>query len=99
MIAILDVVTGAERVLEATSAVMKDMADRVTDRDAFRTSSTRTCHDYAYEGWSWTHDGRSIVVLERHGTRQFLVDIETGQITELPWEVDGAISWQRVRDR
>ena len=99
MIAILDVVTGAERVLEATSAVMKDMADRVTDPAAFRTSSTRTYHDYAYEGWSWTPDGRSIVVLERHGTRPFLVDIETGLTTELPWEVDGAISWQRVRDR
>jgi hypothetical protein len=96
VIAILDVETGAERVLEATSAVVKDMANRATDPDAFRTYSVRTEHRYAYEGWSWTPDGRSIVVLERHGTRPFVVDIETGQVTELPWEIDGEPSWQRV---
>ena len=96
VIAVLDVETGSERVLEATSAVEKDMADPATDPDAFRTASIRTGHRYAYEGWSWTPDGRGIVVLERHGTRPFFVDIETGQVTELPWEIDGAPSWQRV---
>jgi dipeptidyl aminopeptidase/acylaminoacyl peptidase len=96
VIAILDLETGAERVLEATYADLKDMASITTDPDAFRTYSIRTHHAYAYEGWSWTPDGRSIVVLERHGTRPLFVDIETGQVTELPWEVDGAISWQRV---
>jgi len=96
VIAVLDVETGSERVLEAASAVEKDMADPATDPDAFRTASIRTGHGYAYEGWSWTPDGRGIVVLERHGTRPFFVDIETGQVTELPWEIDGAPSWQRV---
>jgi Tol biopolymer transport system component len=96
VIAILDLETGAERVLEATSAVEKPMADRATDPEAFRTDSIRTWHRYAYEGWSWTPDGRSIMVLERHGTRPMVVDIETGQVSELPWEVDGAPSWQRV---
>ena len=96
VIAVLDVETGSERVLEAASAVEKDMADPATDPDAFRTASIRTGHRYAYEGWSWTPDGRGIVVLERHGTRPFFVDIETGQVTELPWEIDGAPSWQRV---
>ena len=96
VIAILDIETGAERVLEATFAVEKDMANRATDPDAFRTNSVRTYHRYAYEGWSWSPDGRSILVLERHGTRPFFVDIETGQVTELPWEVDGAASWQPV---
>jgi hypothetical protein len=91
---ILDIETGAERVLETTFAVEKDMANLATD--AFRTSSVRTYHRYAYEGWSWSPDGRSILVLERHGTRPFFVDIETGQVTELPWEVDGAASWQPV---
>jgi WD40 repeat protein len=96
VIAILDVNSGAERVLDATAAVEKDMANRATDPDAFRTYSIRTEHRYAYEGWSWTPDGRSIVVLERHGTRPFFVDIETGHATELPWEADSALSWQRV---
>ena len=94
--AILDIRTGAERVLQATFAVTKDMANRATDPEAFRTSSIRTYHRYAYEGWSWSPDGRSILVLERHGTRPFFVDIETGQATELPWEIDGAASWQPV---
>jgi Tol biopolymer transport system component len=96
VIGILDIETGAEGVLEAASAVVKDMANRETDPDAFRTYSIRTEHRYAYEGWSWTPDGRSIVVLERHGTRPFSVDIETGHVTELPWEADSAPSWQRV---
>ena len=96
VIAILDLETGAERVLEATYADLKDMASTTTDPDAFRTYSIRTHHAYAYEGWSWTPDGRSILVLERHGTRPLLVDIETGHVTELPWEVDGAPSWQRL---
>ena len=72
------------------------MANRATDPEAFRTYSIRTYHRYAYEGWSWTPDGRSIVVLERHGTRPMVVDIETGQATELPWTSDSALSWQRV---
>jgi Tol biopolymer transport system component len=96
VIAILDIETGTERVLEATSAVEKPMADRATDPDAFRTDSIRTWHRYVYEGWSWTPDGRSILVLERHGTRPFFVDIETGQVTELPWASDSAVSWQRA---
>jgi hypothetical protein len=96
VIAILDVETGAERVLEATSAVEKPMADRATDPEAFRTDSIRTYHKYAYEGWSWTPDGRSILVLERHGRRPFFVDIETGLATELPWTSESAPSWQRV---
>jgi hypothetical protein len=72
------------------------MADRATDPEAFRTDSIRTWHRYAYEGWSWTPDGRSIVMLERAGTRPVVVDVETGDAIELPWEADSAPSWQRV---
>ena len=99
VIAILDIETGAERVLEATSAVEKPMADRATDPEAFRTDSIRTWHRYAYEGWSWTPDGRGILVLERHGTRPMVVDIDTGLTTELPWTSESAVSWQRVPAR
>ena len=96
VIAILDVETGAERVLDVTFAVIRDKADRATDPDAFRTLSPRTYHRWAYEGWSWTPDGRSIVVLERHGTRPMVVDIETGLATELPWTSESVVSWQRI---
>ena len=96
VIAILEIETGTERVLEATSAAEKPMANRATDPQAFRTDSIRTWHRYAYEGWSWTPDGRGIVVLERHGTRPMVVNIDTGLTTELPWTSESAVSWQRV---
>ena len=96
VIAILDVETGAERVMEATSAVIKDMASPTTDPDAFRTLSIRPYHRYAYEGWSWTPDGRSVAFLERYGTHPVVVDVETGLARELPWTSDSALSWQRI---
>jgi len=96
VIAIVDVKSGAERVLDATTAVTKPPADRTTDPGAFLTYSIRTGHEWAWEGWSWTPDGRGIVVLERHGTRPMVVDIETGLATELPWTSDSAQSWQRI---
>ena len=49
-----------------------------------------------YEGWSWSPDGRSIVMQERSGTRPLVVDVQTGEATELPWEADSAPSWQRM---
>ena len=96
VIAILDVKSGAERDLDATTAVTKPPADRTTDPGAFLTYSIRTGHEWAWEGWSWTPDGRGIVVLERHGTRPIVVDTETGLATELPWTSDSAVSWQRI---
>jgi hypothetical protein len=35
-------------------------------------------------------------MLERRGTRPIVVDVETGQATELPREADSAPSWQQV---
>jgi hypothetical protein len=46
------------------------------------------------EGWSWSPDGRSILVLRQARTRPLIVDIATDQATELPWLVDDSPSWQ-----
>lgn len=91
VIAMLDIETGTERVLDATAAVEKDVPGPPWDQ-AFGWLGTK----YAYAGWSWTPDGHGIAVLERHGTRPFVVDIETGETTELPWVSESAVSWQRV---
>jgi hypothetical protein len=55
-----------------------------------------TAEVWDYEGWSWSPDGRSIVMLERKGTRPIVVDVETGRVEELPWKADSAPSWQRI---
>ena len=35
-------------------------------------------------------------MLERPGTRPVLIDIESGEATELPWEAESAPTWQRI---
>jgi len=50
----------------------------------------------AYPGHTWSPDGRSVVVLERPGTRPLVIDAESGHAAELPWEADSPPSWQRV---
>jgi Tol biopolymer transport system component len=46
--------------------------------------------------WSWSPDGRSLLVLPRPGSRPLTIDVETGEATELPWEADSGPSWQRI---
>ena len=77
VIFIVEVASGAERVLEATT---------------FPTSGRGPIP----QGWSWSPDGRSVVFVEREGAHPIVVDVDTGQTTELPWEVESAPSWQRV---
>jgi WD40 repeat protein len=89
VIVIIDLESDAERALEATTAEKKVGSE-------FHNMTFNTHHTWFYEGWTWTPDGRSIMVLERPGTRPFSVDIETGQVTELPWEAHSTPSWQRV---
>jgi Tol biopolymer transport system component len=47
-------------------------------------------------GWVWSPDGRSIVYVEHDGARPIVIDVATGQATELPWEVESPPSWQRI---
>jgi hypothetical protein len=44
----------------------------------------------------WAPDGRSLLVLEDHRTRPWVVDIEADTIAELPRLADSMPSWQRV---
>jgi Tol biopolymer transport system component len=101
VIVIHDVVSGAERVLEATSVETKVEGTVASPPAAAGHCSGGWIQDtdgraWDYEGWSWSPDGRSIVMLERAGTSPQVVDIESGQATELPLEADSPPSWQRI---
>jgi WD40-like Beta Propeller Repeat len=89
VIVIVDLASGAERVLEATRAQQKKGA-------RFHTMTSNRYHTWYHEGWSWAPDGRSLLVLENHRTRPWVVDIETDTVTELPWLADSMPTWQRV---
>jgi len=102
VIVIVDVASGAERVLRATSVQTK--TEGSVPFPPPETAGQPLCGWYQgpsgrawdYEGWSWSPDGQSVVMLERYGTRPTVVDVETGYATDLPWEADSAPSWQRV---
>jgi len=101
VIVVADVASGSERVLEATRVATKQEGEALEPADL---TDEPLCGWYAgpagrawdYEGWAWSPDGRSIALLERAGTRPLVVDVETGEAIELPWEADSAPSWQRV---
>jgi Tol biopolymer transport system component len=94
VIVIIDLASGAEHELATTAAETK--VEGVVPSDPnFHSVTSPTGRKWDYEGWSWSPDGHSIVVLERYGTRPLVIDVETGQATELPWESDSAPSWQR----
>jgi hypothetical protein len=46
----------------------------------------------------WAPDGHSLLVLENHRSRPWIVDIERDTITELPW-LAHMPNWQRVPRR
>ncbi len=93
VIVVVDVASGAERVLEATAVQTKFEGNP----SLMPPGDTDGCLDGRdYEGWSWSPDGRSIVMLERLGTRPLVIDVESGEATELPWEADSPPSWQRI---
>jgi dipeptidyl aminopeptidase/acylaminoacyl peptidase len=95
VIVIVDVASGTERVLGSTT-VDRKIEGEVPNDPNFAGYTSPTGRMWDFEGWSWAPDGQSIVVLERYGTRPIVVNVETGEATELPWEADSAPSWQRV---
>lgn len=87
-IAALDLASGTKRVLESTISPVKVGA-------AVETVTNNEWHTWYYEGWSWSPDGRSLLLLKDHRTRPVVVDVATDTATELPWETDSFPSWQR----
>jgi dipeptidyl aminopeptidase/acylaminoacyl peptidase len=102
VIVIRDLASGAERVLEATAVETKyegNVSPTPPGESGgcyggwFEGPSGRA---WDYEGWSWSPDGQSIVMLERSGTRPFVINTESGESTELAWAADSPASWQRI---
>jgi dipeptidyl aminopeptidase/acylaminoacyl peptidase len=91
VLVILDVHSGKELSLESTSAAGKEAGARFPT-----VTYNNVVHHWYYEGWMWAPDGRSLIVLEDHRTRPWVVDIETDTVRELPWFADSMPSWQRV---
>ena len=91
VIVILDLDTGSERELESTAAAGKQAGARFST-----VTYNNVAHHWYYEGWMWAPDGRSLLVLENHRTRPWVVDIATDTVTELPWFADSMPSWRRV---
>lgn len=88
-LAVYDVVSGTKRVLDSSVSSLKEGA-------TVQTITNNPMHAWYWEGWSWSPDGRSILILKDHGTRPVVVDVETDTATELPWETDSFPSWQRA---
>jgi hypothetical protein len=94
VIRIVKVDSGAKRTLESTSVARKDAGARFSTV----THNNFGFHGY-YEGWQWSPDGRSLLVLENHRTRPWVVNVERDTVTKLPWLADSMPSWQRVPRR
>lgn len=88
-IAVVDLASGAKRVLESSISPVKVGA-------AVETMTSNEWHTWYYEGWSWSPDGRSLLLLKDHRTRPVVIDVATDTATELPWETDSFPSWQRT---
>jgi hypothetical protein len=100
-IVIYDVASGARRTHDALDVATK-YEGTITPTSDGSGGSCGWIDDgqgnraWDHEGWTWSPDGRSIVMLETRGTHPKTVDVATGQVTDLPWVADSAPSWQRV---
>jgi dipeptidyl aminopeptidase/acylaminoacyl peptidase len=83
-ITLIDVESGAGRELEATRLPHPGVADPTEDGPAIG-------------GWSWSPDGRSILMMKGGPrSRPLVIDVASDTSTELPWESDSVPSWQRA---
>jgi hypothetical protein len=70
--------------------------DAGTERILEGTHSVAGDEEAGLVGYSWAPDGRSLLLLQKPGTRLVTADVETGLATELPWAADSPASWQHV---
>jgi hypothetical protein len=102
VLVVFDVVAGGEVVLEPTEVETKEEGFVPPPNG----TPTAYCGGYTnpsgrnwdYEGWSWTPDSQGLVWLETHGEQPKVVDVESGAVTELPWQADSPVSWRAVAD-
>ena len=70
-LAIHDLASDTKRVLESSVSPVKDGA-------TVSTISNNVHHTWYYEGWSWSPDGRSLLLLKDHRTRPIVIDVNFG---------------------
>jgi dipeptidyl aminopeptidase/acylaminoacyl peptidase len=89
-----DLKSGEEHVLGSTLAAGKNAGAKFPT-----TTYNNLVHHWFYEGWTWSPDGRKLLILEDHRTRPWVIDVSTDTVTKLPWLADSMPSWQPVRRR
>jgi dipeptidyl aminopeptidase/acylaminoacyl peptidase len=80
---------------EETVIVIVDVASGA-ERELASTAVNPTGAGPIPQGWTWSPDGRSILFVKCSGARPIVVDVASGQSTELPWKAESAPSWQRI---
>jgi dipeptidyl aminopeptidase/acylaminoacyl peptidase len=88
-IAVHDLVLGTKRILESSVTPQKRGA-------AVQTITWNTAHTWYFEGWAWSPDGRSLLVLQEHLSRPLVIDVATDTATQLPWITDSFPSWHQA---
>lgn len=88
-IAIYDLDTGEVRVLKASVSGLKRGAK-------VQTVTNNVDHAWYFEGWTWSPDGRFLILLKDHLTRPVVVDVEADTSFELDWVTDSFPSWSGV---
>lgn len=91
VLAVVDLDSGDACELESTAASGKDAGAKSST-----LSYNNVEHHWYHEGWMWSPDGRSLLVLDEPGAHLKVIDIVTDTATELPWRADSMPSWQQL---